>query len=259
VKIKNVLLASVASAAALIAVPALAASGQVDAAYQRVDGNGSGNDLNNVVFGGAVATQLTGDWGAQFDAHFDRIDGSGYTTTLSTGAAHLFDRNASYLAGGYASVANVEGLGLYAFGLEGQKYFDRATLYGTVGYGTSDMHGSNFGAWNIAGDAKGFVNDNLALDVKVDYTAGAHNLDGHVTTYGVGGEWKPQNSAVSLFANYARHEAHGEMLGFSGAGGYNTYNLGVRWNFGVKTLKERDRSGASLNTGSFLSSSLLGF
>ena len=250
-------MASVASAAALIAAPALAASGQVDVAYQGVDGNRTGTSLNNVVFGGAVATQLSGAWGTQLDAHFDRIDGNGYTSTLSDGAAHLFDRNDSYLLGGYASVATIDGVGVYGFGAEGQKYFDRATLYGTVGYGVSDTHGSNVSAWNLAADAKGYVNPNLSLGLSIDYTDGAHNLSGSVTTYGVGAEWKPEASPVSLFAAYDRHQVNGHAFGYADNSGYNSFNIGVRWTFGAKSLKDRDQSGAGLRTGSFLSDAFL--
>ncbi|MDR3508189.1 MAG: hypothetical protein P4L64_09860 [Caulobacteraceae bacterium] len=254
---KKLLIASVAALATLVAAPALAASGQVDIGYHGADGLGSGNNLNDVVFGGAVATQFSGEWGGQFDAHFERIDGAGERTTLSTGTAHLFKRNDSYLVGAYASVADVLGAGLYAGGIEGQKYFDRATLYGTVGYGTSDFRNNNVTAWNVAADAKGFITDNLTVDLKVDYTDGQQNLNGHVTTYGVGAEWKPEGHPFSLFAEYARHAPSGRSFGLTSISDYNTYGVGFRWNFGVKTLKERDRSGASLRTGSFLSDAFL--
>lgn len=239
------LFATAAVAAALFAAPAFAQdtaapSGYVGATYTHLDLNTPIGDADADLFGveGAVAGQFgASNVGYQIDGSI--TDGDNANTT-GMGTAHVFYRNDRYLVGAFAGVSGSDGSTTWGAGAEGQAYLDRATLAGSVAWASNDDIGVDM--WGANAEARFFAQDNLRFDVN----GGFANLDfGPADTnswnIGAGGEYQFDRAPVSLFAKY-------NYVRFDDADiDENIFSVGVRWNFGGTTLKQRDHSGASLN------------
>src|SRR5690606_11482615 len=148
-KMKTVFLASVA-ATTLIAAPAFAqdAIGSAGIAYTYADVDGT--DVNRGVIDGTVASSVFGDWTVTFNAEaaYTDVKDAGDETTLA-GAVHLSKKIEDMRFGGFYGASELGATTLNTFGLEGQKYLDRATLTGVVSYGTA----ADADIWTVAGDA----------------------------------------------------------------------------------------------------------
>jgi hypothetical protein len=239
------LLATAAVAAALFAAPAFAQdvaapSGYVGATYSHLDLNSPLGDSDADLFGAEAA--VAGQFGASnigFQLDGSLSDGDNVDTT-GMGSAHVFYRNDQYLVGAFGGVAGSNGSTTWGAGVEGQTYFDRATLAGAVAWATNDD--VNIDLWGANAEARFFAQDNLRFDVNggfanVDFGP----IDTNVWTIGAGGEYQFDRAPVSLFAKY-------NYVSFDDLDvNENIFAVGVRWNFGGATLKQRDRSGASLN------------
>ncbi len=252
---KSILFASAVAAAMLCAAPALAATGQVDLSYSgdKISGGGSNENFDNINFGGAAAVNLSGNWNAQFDGHYDRITVGSDHETFSNGDAHVFYRTPAWAVGGVVSVDNVEGAGLYSAGVEGQAYLGQFQLGANFTGGELDHSGGgNFSFYNGGVSGEYFVTPNLL--VSLNGSAGQFSETGehvNLSQVGVGAEWKTQFPA-SFFVSYNH-----QQLSDHGTVKDDTWAVGARWNFGSKTLKDRENSGASFSTSSVLG--LLGF
>ncbi|MBC6981459.1 outer membrane beta-barrel protein [Caulobacter sp. 17J80-11] len=248
---KSVLSVSVLVLAAAFAAPAMAADGYLDLNYGQV--GGFGTDLDRIQLGGAVSTEVgASGWNVQADAQFSRLSEGGSSVSYSEGAVHAFYRDDRFAAGGYFNVGDIETIAVYGLGIEGKAFFDRATISGSIGYESLEAGPSDADGWDGSLGAKVFITDNFTLGAGFDY---ADVNDSSVTTWSVGGEFKPDSMPVSFYAGYANHEADTffPIVGDEA----DMWKIGVRWNFGGGTLKDRDRSGPTMRTGSsFLNSAI---
>jgi len=244
---KHVLFATAALAAVLYAAaPSWAAepTGHVGVSYAKTDIEDLEADTWAV--DGAVAFDLSGAWGMQFDGSIGNTDydGLGETETVS-GTAHLFTRNESYAIGGFFGLSDVDDSTVWNVGVEGQTYMANTTLAGSFSYGQFDD--ADLDSWSLNGEARYFVSDNFRLDAGLGWTRltdGDDNVDGW--NFGIGGEYQFASAPISLTAGYTHSTLDDVDVSA------DTFRVGLRYNFGAGTLKERDRSGASFNGGTNL-------
>ncbi|MBC6981434.1 hypothetical protein [Caulobacter sp. 17J80-11] len=243
---KKLLSASAAVAALFAAAPAFAGSGYVDLSYAELDAGFV--DFKAVNLGGAAATEIGGDWNVQGEAVVHRVDvdffGPSTSLNYTDAGLHLFKRNDSWAAGVYADSTDVLMMSAWGLGVEGAKYFDRATINGSIGFNKSEG-GMFFGSddvdgWNATAGVTFFATDNISIAADVKHMD-VEELD--ATVWGLTAEFKPDTMPVSFFAGY-----RGQDENFFGEDS-TSWRLGVRWNFGSGSLKERDRTGASMHGG----------
>lgn len=237
---KTVFLASVA-AATLIAAPAFAqnAIGSVGVAYNYADVEST--DVNRAVIDGAVASPVFGDWTVTFNAEgaYTDVDGLGDDTTLA-GAVHLTKKFNDMRFGGFVGASEFLGGTMTTFGLEGQKYLDRATLTGLVSYGTV----ADADIWTVAGDVAFYATPELRLNIGAAYTdAELDNAlisaDAEAWSVGVGAEYQFANSPYSVFGGYDYVKSSDIDVDA------NVFKIGMRYSFGGG-LQARDQAGANL-------------
>lgn len=189
----------------------------------------------------AIAGQM-GGLGLQGDVRLtdDQQRGGGDRWQVSP-TVHVFQRNPYGLIGGWAGWSHSGGTDLLGAGAEGQAYFSRATIYGSIGYGHLDQAvNQNLYAGRLEG--RYFITDNFSLGVQGGlvriHAGGTHST---LHTWGLGAEFQPNGAPVSILAGYT----HGDVV--SSTAESNTVRLGLRWNFDGGSLIDRDRSGAPLN------------
>ena len=108
-------------------------TGYVGALYSNSDVDGA-DDVDAWGAEGSVFFP-TSSLGVELDAAV--VDGDETDTAWGV-TGHLFTRNDSYLFGGFVSYADSDDDSAWAAGLEANKYYDRWTLNGSVGYGEAD-------------------------------------------------------------------------------------------------------------------------
>lgn len=238
---KTVFLASVA-AATLIAAPAFAqdAIGSVGVAYNYTDADGT--DINRGVIDGVVASPVFGDWTVTFNAEgaYTDVENGGDETTLA-GAVHLTKKIEDMRFGGFVGASEFANTTMTNFGLEGQKYLDRATLTGVVEYGTA----ADADMWTVAGDAAFYATSQLRLNAGASYSnidadnifLGAGDVD--AWSAGVGAEYQFANSPYSVFGGYDYVKSSDLDVDA------NVFKIGMRYSFGGG-LQARDQAGANL-------------
>lgn len=226
-------------AAALLAMaaPGMAhadPSGYVGATYNNVHVDGLGSDD---AWGaeGAVAFQGSDTIGFELDGAILDSDNSDTSEGLT---GHVFTRNDNYLFGGFAGVAHSDDSTTWDTGLEANKFFQRWTLAGAVAY--ANNNDTDTEGYGVNAQARFFPTDNLRLQAGVGWASvNAPGGDGRAVSEGVGAEYQLSAVPISFGAGY-QHVA----FDHSGPEG-NVWTLGIRYNFGAGTLRDRDRSGAS--------------
>ncbi|QGZ96334.1 porin [Terricaulis silvestris] len=222
-----------AAAILAVAVPSVAAAqtGYVGAVYGNADNGAVDEDFYGVE--GAVAFAGSGSIVFEVDASISDSDDSdtGYGVV-----GHVYSRNDSHLFGGFVGIAGSDDSDTWTAGLEAAKYFTNWTLAGAVAYGNNDDADTDGYGANV--EARVFINDNFRLNGNIGLASidtGADDED--VTIYGVGGEYQLASYPVSFTANYNTADFDG--------GDVDVWTIGVRYNFGGQTLRDRDRNGAS--------------
>lgn len=240
---KKLLCASGAIVSLMIAAPAFAqTTGYAGATYthSEVDvGSSTIKDDGYAISGAVLFPTAKPGVGVQLDG---AIVDSDKTDTAVTGTAHLFNRNDSYLIGAFVGGTNSNGGNTWGLGVEGQSYINNWTVGGAAGYGRVDQ--AHADVWALRADARYFVTDNFRLDGNVGYNNINPQFGGSVDAWGVGvgGEYQFAQAPVSVFAKYDYAKVDSYDVD------ENVFKVGARWNFGGTTLKQRDRSGASLNS-----------
>ncbi len=216
---------------------------ELRASFAYTDKSGIGFQLDNV-----YSRQYLGDtfdWASTYD-----IAGHLYYRTSGWQVGAFYQhRSFDYESGIDPSVdagldASMDNQHFY--GIEGQGYFGNLTVGGQLGQhkvsfmkDTVDDTGT-FGTLH----ARYFMNDNWRLDA--DYLYDTFEIDGFDSTtqkFGVGTEYRLNNSPLSMFAQYAR--VNYDMDGYDVD--EDRMMVGIKLNFGKGTLRQRDRDGASLN------------
>jgi hypothetical protein len=233
---KLLIAAASASALALAASAAAAApAGHVDVAYS------DSNDLDSHSFSGGGAVVLpAGPVNVEVDANAATTHVKGFGSEKSFNATgHVFFRNDQFAAGAFVSGADE---GIYAWGGEGALYLDRVTLSAQYGQLRDESSGGvgDVGTGGSVG-AKVFVTDNFAL--AADYASiNPKGPGGSINVWDVNGEYRFTNTPVSAFLAYQRNDDFK----------VDAWTVGARWHFGVATLKEQDRKGASFSGSALL-------
>jgi hypothetical protein len=206
--------AAAATVCALAAAPAAFAGdgdGYVDASYQRLTG------------GGGVDA-----YGANLNLTY--ADANGAPSQYTAAQVTLYKRGKTGMVGAYGAYADSFGSNSGEGGLVGQMYGDKHTLSGVAGYGGNA--GDNY--WVAGASLTYYVRPDIAFSVTGGYNSFNHNI-GHTSVVNVQAEWKPM-IPVSFFVGYTNES-------FSAGGDADVVSVGARWNFGNKTLKDRDQSG----------------
>ncbi|MEZ6022552.1 MAG: hypothetical protein R3C16_03850 [Hyphomonadaceae bacterium] len=214
-----------------------AQSGHVGLSYTENDDL----DTDSTALSGAVALGSN----FQLDGRYANVDGLGGDADDWSVGGHVFTRNSSWLLGGYAGYSNLDGGGTdldeWTIAAEGQYYLQRGTISGALSYTEAEFLAD---AEQIGLDVeyRHFFTDNFSAQINanvasVDFDGGG---DDDLTGVGVGAEWQLASMPLSIYGGYQHND--GDILGDS-----DTLGLGVRWNFGGGTLKDRSQSGAGLN------------
>ncbi|MGE0828335.1 MAG: hypothetical protein AB7O04_03170, partial [Hyphomonadaceae bacterium] len=188
---------------------------------------------------------------AEFEAAVNVTDSDSGSDTSALLAAHLFYRNADWLAGGFVAVATNDDSTAWGLGGEGDYYLNSWTLGGQVAYWNLDDADADL--VDVNGHARKYVDENLYLEgragwgnVSVDLP-GAEDVD--YWTVGFGGEKLFEQIPVSVHAGIDyldADDASATML-----------TVGVRWNGNAsRTLRDRDLTGPSLRVRSAILSSV---
>lgn len=237
----------------------------------KLDGPTTTPDGLAVEVRGSASAPLGTNYGVQVDADFTRNAYSvanAYTLKAnnSTVAAHLYWRDPAKALGGIVAQRTTTSSNLfslpnteYAAGGEGQFFAGKATFYGQVSYVFNDSYYLNVDGVNLGAQVRYFVKPDFSIALKgayhdTKYTQGgitpvANNDDVHHKAWLVGGksEYRFASSPFSLFADVDYREGKFSDSVIS----YKEHSfrglVGVKLNFGPKTLFDRDRSGASLD------------
>jgi hypothetical protein len=246
---KKFLLGAAAALAMTAPGVASAQSAYVDLGYQTSESDigGTSGDADGWTLGGAAA------WGGQNSVGFQvdglissaEADGGGDADAWNVGG-HLFTRNDSFLFGGFANYGNVDVDGAADFdfwtvGLEGQYYFSRTTLDGSLSFSEGDDADAELTAVDLG--LTHFATDNFSFGGGLGFGSiddGTDNAD--VLTYGLGAEYQFTSFPISVFGGWQ----HAEIDDIDADS--DTLGIGVRYNFSG-SLFERNRSGASLSRG----------
>ena len=222
-----------AAAFLAVAAPSVASAqtGYVGAVYGEADTGAADGDFYGAE--GAVAFAGSGSIVFEVDASLTDSDDSdtGYGVV-----GHVYSRNDSHLFGGFVGIAGSDDSETWTAGLEAAKYYTNWTLAGAVAYGSNDD--ADVDGYGVNVEARAFVHDNFRLNGNVGWA----NLEGpaddeDVVVYGVGGEYQLANVPVSFTAGWNTADFD--------AGDVDVWTIGVRYNFGGQTLRDRDRNGAS--------------
>jgi len=131
-----------------------------------------------------------------------------------------------------------------AFGVEGS--FDlgsSAVMLGSFTIGESEFLGADIDTWNLDARINFYPTGNLRLGG----TLGVGNLDAgggaddDTTTIGVDAEWAPFSVPLSFVAGYNHFET--DLLAVES----DSLSVGIRWNFGGGSVRDRDNA-APFNT-----------
>lgn len=227
---------------------------------------------------GALAAQLDGVFSRTYSKINDCGGCSTYHSDDSTVAVHIFVRNPNKgLIGAVVqrSTTSVNGSGgqtTYLFGGEGKLYMGRVSFGGQMAYGTVEGGSSysNHGPFATM-KLRYFPSDNFMLEVRGEHAQlrqapGAddgYNCPDYCYTekntmwdFGGKAEYRLNNSRLSLFAeaDYRNLDNRNHYVNFPSyysRSEQKSSNLramvGLKLNFGPKSLFERDRAGAGLD------------
>jgi len=252
----------------------LSARGEFAATYLDLDDNGKG-----VIQGGEASDYWLLGGGGAFDVAWRALNLQADFSAEGTlnersaddtyrhsygGGLHIGWRNperGSFGAFGGVGSVEINDVGgrnpdtvAWGAGLEGQIFFEPATLYLQAGYLDREplSSGGDIDALKNAGFARAigrlFCSDNCKLDAEFSYTQGKMDPDEDtvwILGWGTDVEYRPDGWPVSGFVGYtgARYDQHDDndvlfehRIGF-----------GVRVYFGHESLKANDRKGVSLD------------
>ncbi len=239
---KYVVTASLMAGLSMVSGAAFAQTGSVGANYTRVDTDFGDADAYGV--DGEVIFSTGGTWSAIIDgSYLDSDDADG---TLSANG-HLITSGSNNAWGGFVGVSDNDSSTVWTIGGEYAQFFDASTLAFNVSYGNDDDN--NVDAYGISGAYRIFASDNLRFDLGASFArAEAGGVDGDINSFGLGVEYRFDNSPFSIGAAYSR--LGGDIPDADVVG------VTLRWNFGDATLKEADRQGKTFTS---LGNALTGF
>jgi hypothetical protein len=226
-----------AAAAFALAAPGLAAADSADVGlhYGNIDPDG-GDSIDTWGIDGAYSHQMDSGWVLQMDGQHDSLD-VGTDIGSSYAAVNLGARSEGHAMYGFAGLSDMLALSFVNVGVGGQLYLGNVTVDGSVGYANSDDADLSVTDANV--DGTWFFTDNFGLTGRVGWAQvddGSNDTD--ATTLGVGAAWRPDGSNFTFNAGY--DSVDGDNDG-------NVWRLGLTYNIGTSSERERSQSGASFN------------
>jgi hypothetical protein len=211
---------------------------------------GNGEDLGiegglTIPTGGSLAFLVDGDWDQGDSDSFNSFD------TYSA-AGHLITRNSERAWGGFIGVSRADidfdDIDTWTVGGEYARFLPNYTLAGRLSY--SSIDDADVDIWGLSGEYRLFANDNLRFDFGAGWSLidGGAGDDDAITLAG-GAEYRFANSPISL----------GARMGWVNSDDDDETSVGVtlRFDFGNRSLKDRDRNGNTFGAiGSMISSIL---
>ncbi len=186
--------------------------------------------------GGGLAILLDGAYAQEEDV--DQLSALG----------HLITRNSERAWGGFIGIRRTDfdfgDIDTWTVGGEYARFLPRYTLAGRVSY--SSVDDTDVDAWGLSGEYRLFTNDNLRFDF-----GGGLLLDDDddAVVLAGGAEYRFGNSPVSV----------GGRLGWINGDGDDetTFGVAVRFDFGNRSLKARDRNGNTFGSVASMISTIL--
>ncbi|HEX6866677.1 MAG TPA: outer membrane beta-barrel protein [Caulobacteraceae bacterium] len=239
---KKFLFATAMAAATLAAAPAFAANGYVGVtgSHTEVDVGSSTGDANSFGLVGAGVTPLGANLGLQFDGGVVFNDSDDLSDdTAFAGGLHLYRGASNSRFGGFAGVTTSDDVTTWDVGGEGQIFLNNVVLDGAIGYFNIDD--LDVDGWGGRVGASVFPNDNFSISGGFGLaTADGDSVDTDGWMAGIGTEFQMSTMPVSFSANYN----HSEIDDFDLE--VDTVSIGVNYNFGGGTLKDRKTTGPGL-------------
>lgn len=229
------------AAIALMAAPGLAhadTNAVVGVDYNNVNFPGSSSDADVYGLSGAFNHGFNGDWNFQMDGSVDRVSEDGCCLNISYAGAHIGVRNQDYSFAGFVDLQSFSAFSGVGVGVEGQMFFPQAMLEGSVSY--NDWGDIDLNATNAQVDGSWFITPNFSANARVAYTDGNEGgFNSNYWTYGLGGEYRFDNSPVSVNLGYRQAEDSGSHV--------DTWSIGMVVDLGTGSVQDRIRSGPSWN------------
>jgi hypothetical protein len=199
---------------------------------------------------------------------FGNGDGDSQYHNNFHGGVHFSYRDTeSYAAGVFGQFGSSEGgddedATYWAMGAEGQKYLENTTLYGQVGHFQADDGDERdvmTDAWFLRGVVRHFLDEKSMVSVELAYADGEENHldDGDLRedydafSWGARYERMFSQNPMAWFVEYRGTEIkethHGSNESNDDNGTEHVVSVGVKMYFGVGSLKENDRRGATFD------------
>jgi hypothetical protein len=195
---------------------------------------------------GGLTIPASGGLAFLLDGSYVRGDNE---SDITSAAGHLISRNSGRAFGGFIGVSRTDfGVGdidAWTVGGEYARFLPRYTLVGRVDYSTIDD--TDVDAWGLSGEYRLFTQDNLRFDLGGGLRL-ADDSDDAVVLAG-GAEYRFGSSPFSI----------GGRVGWINVDDNDETTFGVtaRFDFGNRSLKDRDRNGNTFGAiGSMISSIL---
>lgn len=223
-----------AAAIAALLVPAQASAqtnGYVDLSVGQTSVENT--DLDSITIGGAAAVDLSANWRAQFDVDVNRLSEDGALTLTNT-AAHVYYEGDGWAVGGVLSNEDLAFASAWTVGIEGQTHLGSVVLEGEAGFGTLEGFGDDTGVVNADANATWYISPNFSIGLGVAYLD-IDEFSDALTTYGIDGEYKFQNSQFSVFGGYSQTDIDDAEI--------DAWRIGARYAFGDDTLQGRRQTG----------------
>lgn len=238
---KTTLFATAFAVAAAMCAPAFAQDGLVQSGYvgasvsqTEFDNFGPEDEVDSFGVHAAGYMQLRDDLGFQVNAAYADADDS--DSSLSGSVAVVTNLDGGRIAG-FVGTAEVADEWMLAYGLQGDLHLTNVTLTGGATFVTIDDFDTDF--WVISAGGRYFVSDTLRFDAGIGHVSGDFGgMDAEAITGGVGGEVQ-LNGPVSLFGSINRIDI--EDFDVTA----DTVSIGIRYNFGGGSLRDRDQTGAA--------------
>lgn len=170
---------------------------------------------------------------------------------IISAAGHLISRSSGRAFGGFIGVSRTDfdfgDVDSWTVGGEYARFLPRYTLAGRVSYSAIDDTDAD--AWGVSGEYRLFAEDNLRFDLGAGLALTDGPGDDDAVVLAGGAEYRFGNSPISI----------GGRLGWINADDDDETSFGVtvRFDFGNRSLKDRDRNGNTFGAvGSMISSIL---
>lgn len=225
-----------AAVAAMFAATPAMAGGYVGAVYGNTDLGGSSDGESWQ--GEAAFGHSSGSVGFQLEGSLGSLEGD--ADTYAYGGHLYWQGSSSWRLGGVLQGSNVDSgsaeIDEFVYGVEGSADIGPNTVLGaSATLGSIDFLGADGDTWNVDANVAFYPSSNF----RIGGTLGAGNIDLGVgdldtTTAGIDAEYLFSSIPISLTAGYLHLDA--DTLDA------DTLSVGLRWNFGGDSLRDRDNA-----------------